>query len=52
VIKSRRIRWSAYNTGIINIYTSLAGEPEGKRTLGGQRRRWEDTIRIGLKKTE
>jgi hypothetical protein len=29
----------------------LVGKPEGKRPLGRPRRRWEDGIRMDLKKT-
>jgi hypothetical protein len=29
-------------------YRSLEGKPEGRRTLGGPRRRWEDIIKINL----
>jgi hypothetical protein len=45
VIKSRRMRWVGHlartgeRRGINKI---LVGKPEGKRTLGGPRRRWED----------
>jgi hypothetical protein len=28
------------------MYKVLVGKPEGKRSLGRQRRRWEDGIRI------
>jgi hypothetical protein len=31
-----------------NVYRVLMGKPEGKRPLGGPRRRWEDGIRIDL----
>jgi len=31
------------------IYRVLVGKPEGKRTLGRLRRRWEDNIKIDLK---
>jgi len=30
------------------IYRVLVGKPEGKRTLGRPRRRWEDDIKIDL----
>jgi hypothetical protein len=30
------------------VYRVLLGEPEGKRPLGGFRRRWEDNINIDL----
>jgi hypothetical protein len=32
-----------------NAYNNLTGKPEGKVTLGRQRRRWEDNIRIDLR---
>jgi hypothetical protein len=32
-----------------NGYSILVGKPEGKRPLGGSRRRWEDNIRIVLR---
>jgi hypothetical protein len=31
------------------VYKVLVGKPEGKRTLGRPRRRWEDGIRIDLR---
>jgi len=30
------------------VYRILVGKPEGKRQLGGPRRRWEDTIKMYL----
>jgi hypothetical protein len=35
-----------------NAYKVLVGKPEGKRPLGGPRSRWEDNIRLDLRKTE
>jgi hypothetical protein len=32
-----------------NVYSILAGKPEGKRQLGRHRRRWEDNIRKDLR---
>ena len=32
------------------IYWVLVGKPEGKRPLGRPRRRWEDNIKMDLKK--
>jgi hypothetical protein len=29
-------------------YRILVGRPEGRRTLGGSRRRWEDNIKMDL----
>ena len=31
------------------MYTVLVEKPEGKRTLGRPRRRWEDNIKIDLR---
>jgi hypothetical protein len=31
------------------LYRVLVGKPEGKRSLGRQRRRWEDGIRLYLR---
>jgi hypothetical protein len=33
-----------------NAYNILVGKPEGKRPLGRTRRRWEDNIRMDLRK--
>jgi hypothetical protein len=33
-----------------NAYRILVGKPEGKRPLGGPRRRWVDNIRMDLGK--
>jgi hypothetical protein len=30
------------------VYSVLVGKPEGKRTLGRPRRRWEDNIKMDL----
>jgi hypothetical protein len=35
-----------------NAYRILVGEPEGKRSLGKQRRRWVNNIRIDLLEIE
>jgi hypothetical protein len=32
-----------------NVYRILVGKPDGKRPLGGTRRRWEDNIRMDLR---
>jgi len=51
VIKSRRMRW----VGQIvlmgerkSLYRVLVRKPEGKKSLGGPRHRWEDNIKMGL----
>jgi hypothetical protein len=31
------------------VYRALVGQPEGKRTVGRPRRRWEDGIRMDLR---
>jgi hypothetical protein len=33
------------------VYKVLVGKPEGRRTLGRPRRRWEDGVRMGLRET-
>jgi hypothetical protein len=33
-----------------NVYKILVGKPEGKRPLGGHGCKWEDNIRIDLRK--
>jgi hypothetical protein len=33
-----------------NAYSILVGKPETKRPLGRPRRRWEDSIRMDLRK--
>jgi hypothetical protein len=32
-----------------NVYRVLMGKPEGKRTLGRPRRKWENGIRMDLR---
>jgi hypothetical protein len=53
-IKSGRMRWAGHveSTGEERgIYKVLVGRSEGKRPLGRSRCRWEDNIKMGLKKT-
>jgi hypothetical protein len=33
-----------------DVYRVLVGNPEGKRPLGRPRRRWEDNIKLNLRK--
>jgi hypothetical protein len=33
------------------VYKVLVGKPDGKSPLGRPRRRWEDAVRMDLKKT-
>jgi len=51
VIKSRRMRWAGRVARMgerRGVYRVLVGKPEGKRSLGRPRRRWEDNIKIDL----
>jgi len=51
VVKSRRMRWAGHvarmGEGRV-VHRVLVGKPEGKRTLGRPRRRWEDNIKMVL----
>jgi hypothetical protein len=50
---SRRARWVSHVAcmeQIGNSYNILIWEPQWKRVLGRSRRRWEDNIRINLRK--
>ena len=52
VIKSRRIRWAERVTLMgerRGVYSVLVGKPEGKRSLGRPRRRWEDNIKMDFR---
>jgi hypothetical protein len=52
MIKSRRTKWTrhvARTEEVRNAYQSLVGKPEGKRTLGRSKSRWEDNIRMNLR---
>jgi hypothetical protein len=51
IIKSRRMRWAGRVVRMgekRNVYRLLVGKPEGKRPLGGPRRRWIDNIKMDL----
>jgi len=51
VIKSRRMRWAGHVACMgerRGVYRVLVAKPEGKRTLGRPRRRWEDNIKMNL----
>ena len=53
VIKSRRLRWAGHVARMEegrNALKILAGTPTGNRPLGKPRYRWEDNIRMDLKK--
>jgi hypothetical protein len=50
-IKSRRMRWAGHAARMgekRHAYRLLVGNPQEKRPLGRQRRRWVDNIRINL----
>jgi hypothetical protein len=51
VIKSRRLRWAGHVARMgesRGAYRLLVGQPEGMRSLGKPRRRWEDNIKMDL----
>jgi hypothetical protein len=51
IIKSRRMRWVGHVARfgeMRNSYKILVGQPEGKRSYGRPRCRWEDNIRMGV----
>jgi hypothetical protein len=52
-IKSRRMRWAGHVTSIAEgrgAYRVLVGRPEGKRPLGRPRRKWDDNIKVDIRK--
>jgi hypothetical protein len=54
-VKSRRMRWAGHVARVgeeRKVYKVLVGKPEGKRQLGRPRRRWEDGIRMDLRKID
>jgi hypothetical protein len=51
-IKSRRVRWAGHVARVgeeRNVYRVLMEKPEGKRSLGRLKGRWEDGIRMDLR---
>ena len=53
VIKSRRLRWAGHVARMgetRGAYRALVGKPEGWIPLGRPRRRWENNIKMILKK--
>jgi hypothetical protein len=53
VIKSRRLRWAGHVARMgerRGACRALVGKPEGRRPLGRPRRRWEDNIKMDLRK--
>jgi hypothetical protein len=52
-VKSRRMRWEGHVAHMgeeRKVYKVLVGKPKGKRPLGRPRRRWEDRVRMDLRK--
>jgi hypothetical protein len=52
VIKSRRMRWAGHVARMgegRGVYRVLVERPEGKRSLGIPRHRWEDNIKMDLR---
>jgi hypothetical protein len=55
MIKSRRMRWTGHAAcmgEMRNEHKILVGKSEGKRPFGIPRLRWEDNIRMDLRKIE
>jgi hypothetical protein len=51
VVKSRSMRWAGHVARMgegRDVHRVLVGKPEGKRTLGRPRLRWEDNIKMDL----
>jgi hypothetical protein len=54
VIKSRRLRWTGHVVRMEEGNSALkilTGKPTGKRPLGWPRRRWEENIRMDLRRS-
>jgi hypothetical protein len=49
MMKSRKMRWEGHGV-MRNAYRIYAVKPEGKTPLGRSRRRWEDNIKMDLRK--
>ena len=52
VVKSSRMRWAGHVARMgegRGVHRVLVEKPEGKRTLGKHRRRWEDNIAMDLR---
>jgi hypothetical protein len=52
-VKSRRMRWAGHVASMgeeRKVYKVLVRKPEGKRPLGRSKRRWDDGIRMDLRK--
>ena len=54
-IKSRRMRWAGHVERMgkrRGVYRVLVGKPEGKRSLGRPRSRWDDNIKMDLQEVK
>jgi len=54
-MKWRGMRWSGHVASMEDrrgVYRVWVGKPDGKRTLGRPRRRWEDNIKMDLEEWE
>jgi hypothetical protein len=52
VIKSRKLRWAGHAARMGErrvAYRAVVGKPEGRRTLGRPKRRWEGNIKMDLR---
>jgi hypothetical protein len=45
------VGWTCGSHGGRDVYRVLVGRPESRRPLGRPRRRWEDNIKMDLRKT-
>jgi hypothetical protein len=55
MMKSRRVKWAEHVAsmgGIRKAYNTWVERPEGKRSLGRPRHRWEDNIRMILREIQ
>jgi hypothetical protein len=53
MMKARRMRWAGHVARMGDVrraYKILVGRPEGRRPLGRPRRRWEDKVKMDLRK--
>jgi hypothetical protein len=54
IIKSRRMRWEGHVASMVEKrkpYRILMGKPEGNRSLGRLRFRWESNVKMNLRET-
>jgi hypothetical protein len=55
MMNSWRMRWTGHLArigGKKNVYKIVMGKPEGKRSIGRPKRRWEDNIKVDLREIE